>query len=106
MSTLDEKLDALTFEEKLEINRRVRLGQLTLKKGDRIAATRRLRGTYIDEALEDEAEDCRIPYHVPGGTLGRVVLVRQYVAPFPYVVLFDNDVELSVEQGDIERVAD
>jgi hypothetical protein len=106
MTSLDEKLDSLTFEEKLEVARRVHVGRLTLQKGDRVAAVRRLRGSYIDEALEDEGEDCRIPYDVRAGTLGRIVLVRQYVHPFPYGVLFDNDVQLNLqEMGDIERVA-
>ncbi|PPS89548.1 hypothetical protein [Streptomyces sp. MH60] len=107
MSTLDAKLDTLTFEEKLEVARRVHVGSLTLREGDRVQAVRRLRGSYIDEDLEQEGEDCRVPYDVPAGAPGRITLVRRYVSPFPYRVLFDNDVELSLAAtGDVERIGD
>jgi hypothetical protein len=105
MTRLDEKLNDLTLAEKMEVVRRVRVGSLTLRDGDRVAATRRLCGSYTHEGLEDEGEDYRIPYDVPAGTLGRIITVRQYVTPLPYRVLFDNDVELSLAQGDVERVA-
>jgi hypothetical protein len=106
MSSLDDVLGKLSLEEKLEVRRRVRVGSLNLQEGDRVAARYRLRGSYIHEGLEDEGEDCRIPYNVPAGTRGHIVRVRQYVCPFPYVVIFDNHVEISVEQGNVERVAD
>ncbi|MDX2802672.1 hypothetical protein [Streptomyces scabiei] len=103
---LDALLDKLSLEDKLELVRRVRVNSLTLRNGDRVAARRRLRGSSVDEGLEAEGEDCHVPYDVPGGTLGRVLLVRQYVTPFPYGVLFDNDVELNLTEGDIVGVAE
>jgi hypothetical protein len=104
-TTLDEKLDGLTFAEKLEVQRRVRVGALTLQEGDQVQAAHSLRGSYIDEDLEQEGEDCRVSYDVPAGTQGRVLRVRQYVTPFPYRVLFENDVELNLAAtGDVERV--
>lgn len=103
-SRLDDVLGALSPEDRLEIVRRVRVNSLTLSDGDRVKAARRLRGAYIDEGLEDEGEDCRVPYDVPAGTLGRVLRVRQYVSPFPYVVAFDGAEVLSVTLDDVVRV--
>ncbi|MFE9469400.1 hypothetical protein ACFYNW_38500 [Streptomyces virginiae] len=40
-------------------------------------ADRRLRGSYLDEGLEAEGEDCHEPYDVPAGALGRLLTVRQ-----------------------------
>ncbi|MFJ2561314.1 MULTISPECIES: hypothetical protein [unclassified Streptomyces] len=111
-SQLDGLLEKLSLADRLELARRVRVGQLTLRCGDRVEATHRLRGSYPHDGLEAEegwgAEpaDCSVSYHVPPGTLGRVMLVRQYVAPYPYVVLFDSDVELSVAPGDVNRVTE
>jgi hypothetical protein len=83
---LDDLLEKLPLEDRLELVRRVRVGSLLLRVGDRVEAGRRLRGSYVDEDLEAEGEDCRIPYDVPAGTLGRVIRVRQYITPFPYDV--------------------
>ncbi|MGW6602594.1 hypothetical protein [Streptomyces sp. NPDC055036] len=90
-------------EDRLEIVRRVRVGSLILRDGDRVKAGHRLRGSFLDEDLEAEGEDCRDPYDVPAGALGRVVRVRQYVTPFPYHVIFDSGVELSLAAGDVVR---
>lgn len=100
---LDDVLDVLSLEDRLEIARRVRVGSLTLREGDRVKAACRLRGSYLDEDLEAEGEDCREPYDVPAGALGRMIRVRRYVTPFPYRVAFDTGVELSLAVGDIER---
>ncbi|WP_329345510.1 hypothetical protein OG252_52060 (plasmid) [Streptomyces sp. NBC_01352] len=105
-TSLDDVLDKLSLADKLELVRRVRVGSLLLRDGDRVAAGRRLRGSYVDEDLEAEGEDCRVPYDVPAGTLGRVIRVRQYVTPFPYGVAFDNGVDLSLAVGDVVRVAE
>ncbi|MGW1189256.1 hypothetical protein [Streptomyces sp. NPDC002559] len=102
--TLDDVLAALPLADRLELVRRVRTGELTLRAGDRVRAARRLRGWYIDEGLEDEGEDCREPYDVPAGALGRVVLVRRYVSPYPYRVVFDAGMELSLAPGDVVGV--
>ncbi|MGW1436937.1 hypothetical protein ACWD7M_17005 [Streptomyces griseus] len=104
--TLDDTLSTLSLEEKLELARRARVNALILHEGDRVRATRHLRGSYIHEGLEDESEDCRIPYDVPAGTLGRITRVRQYVSPYPYVALFDNDTEISLIEHDVERVSE
>ncbi|MFH8483160.1 hypothetical protein [Streptomyces sp. NPDC018055] len=101
---LDEALEQLSLEDKLELERRVRVNSLLLHEGDRVKASRQLQGSYIHEGLEDEGEDCRVPYDLPAGALGRVTRVRQYVSPYPYVVLFDNDTELSVTEHDVMRV--
>ncbi|MFE6000372.1 hypothetical protein ACFQ6C_26485 [Streptomyces sp. NPDC056454] len=101
---LDDVLKELPLEDKLELARRAHVNSLLLHEGNRVRASRQLRGSYIHEGLEDEGEDCRIRYDVPAGTLGRVVRVRQYVAPFPYVVVFDTGAELSLTEGEIERV--
>ncbi|MFJ6540507.1 hypothetical protein ACIQMP_07665 [Streptomyces sp. NPDC091385] len=103
MTELDDVLGALSLEQRLELNRRVRVGALTLWDGDRVAADRRLQGWYLDEDLEAEWEDCREPYDVPAGALGRLLTVRQYVTPYPYRVAFDSGVELSLAPGDIVR---
>lgn len=103
---LDGLLENLPLEDRLELVRRVRVGSLLLRVGDRVEAGRRLLGSYIDEDLEAEGEDCRIPYDVPAGTLGRVIRVREYVTPFPYAVAFDNDVDLNLAVGDVVRVAE
>ena len=104
MTRLDDVLGELSLAERLEIVRRVHVGSRTLRDGDRVRAARRLRGSYMDEDLEAEGEDCRIPYDVPAGTLGRVTRVRQYVAPFPYTVAFDTGTEVSLAPGDVVRV--
>lgn len=101
---LDDLLETLSLADRLELVRRVRVGALTLRAGDRVAAAHRLRGSYVDEDLEVEGEDCREPYDVPTGTLGRMLTVRQYVTPFPYAVAFDTGVELSLRAGDVVRV--
>ncbi|MDX3166014.1 hypothetical protein PV516_19690 [Streptomyces scabiei] len=109
---LDDLLEKLSLADRLELVRRMRVGALTLQVGDRVEARRRLRGSYPDEGLEAEEgwgalpEDYCVPYHVPPGALGRVTLVRQYIHPFPYGILFDNDVELSLSEGDIGRVTE
>ncbi|WP_330335753.1 hypothetical protein OHS33_39605 (plasmid) [Streptomyces sp. NBC_00536] len=100
---LDDVLGALSLEDRLEIVRRVRTGSLTLRDGDRVKAARRLRGSYIDEELEAEGEDYRVPYDVPAGALGRLVRVRRYVTPFPYHVVFDTGEELSLGTDDVVR---
>nr|WTE08776.1 hypothetical protein OH765_40050 [Streptomyces anulatus] len=100
---LDDVLGALSPEDRLEIVRRVRIGSLVLQDGDRVKAGHRLRGSYVDEDLEAEGEDCREPYDIPAGALGRMIRVRQYVTPFPYHVLFDSGVELSLAAGDVVR---
>ncbi|NEB06468.1 hypothetical protein [Streptomyces sp. SID13726] len=102
-STLDDVLGTLSLEDRLELVRRVRVGALTLRGGDRVVADRRLRGWHLDENLEADGEDCREPYDVPAGALGRVLVVRQYVTPFPYRVTFDSGVELSLAPGDVVR---
>ncbi|MFI0967001.1 hypothetical protein ACH4S8_37305 [Streptomyces sp. NPDC021080] len=101
---LDDILASLTLEEKLELNRRVRVGALTLQEGDPVQAARRLRGSYIHEGLEDEGEDAWVHYDVAAGTPGRIVRVKQHVTPFPYVVIFEDGEELSLAAtGDVER---
>ncbi|MFI6341014.1 hypothetical protein [Streptomyces sp. NPDC050535] len=109
---LDDLLETLSLEDRLELVRRVRVGSLTLQVGDRVEARRTLRGSYPDDGLEAEegcgaepADYC-VPFHVPAGTLGRVTLVRTYITPFPYGVAFDNGTELSLAQGDVARVAE
>ncbi|MFI9214286.1 hypothetical protein ACIGW7_39925 [Streptomyces sp. NPDC053253] len=103
MIDLDDALDTLSLEQRLELVRRVRVGSLTLRVGDRVKADRRLRGSYLDEDLEAEGEDCREPYDVPAGALGRLLTVRQYVTPYPYRVAFDSGAELSLAAGDVVR---
>ncbi|MFD5906475.1 hypothetical protein ACFWHG_33950 [Streptomyces microflavus] len=100
-SRLDDVLGSLSPEDRLEIVRRVRVSALVLRDGDRVKAARRLRGWYLDEDLEAEGEDCREPYDVPAGALGRMIRVRQYVTPYPYHVAFDTGVELSLATGDV-----
>ncbi|MEV8455555.1 hypothetical protein AB0467_28305 [Streptomyces sp. NPDC052095] len=74
-------------------------------RSPRVRVARRLHGWYVDEDLEYEGEDCHEPYDVPAGALGRVVLVRRYVSPYPYRVLFDaGEVELSLAPGKVVRV--
>ncbi|MFM9812902.1 hypothetical protein ACKI16_30875 [Streptomyces scabiei] len=109
---LDDLLETLSLENRLELARRVRVGSLTLDVGDRVEARHRLQGSYPDDGLEAEegpgaepADYC-VPYRVPAGTLGRVTLVRTYFTPFPYRILFDSDVELNLAEGDIVRVAE
>jgi hypothetical protein len=104
MTRLDDVLGTLELADKLEIVRRVHVGGLVLEDGDRVKAARRLRGSWIHEGLEDEGEDARVPYDVAAGTLGRVLRVRQYVSPHPYVVAFDNGVELGLATDDVVRV--
>ncbi|MFI5987122.1 hypothetical protein ACIBEA_40435 [Streptomyces sp. NPDC051555] len=103
---LDDVLGTLSLEDRLEIVRRVRSGALTLQDGDRVKAAHRLRGSYIHEDLEAEGEDCRVPYAVPTGTLGRVIQVRRYVTPFPYRVAFDTGEDLSLAAGDVVRTGE
>ncbi|WP_221360904.1 hypothetical protein [Streptomyces beigongshangae] len=109
---LDDVLETLSLEDRLELVRRVRVGSLTLDVGDRVEARRQLRGSYPDDGLEAEegpgaepADYC-VPYWVPAGTLGRVTLVRTYVTPFPYRILFDSDIELNLAEGGIVRVTE
>lgn len=90
----------------------MRVGSLTLRVGVRVEARRRLRGSYPDDDLQAEegwgaepADYC-VPFHVPDGTLGRVTLARTYVTPFPYRILFDSGVELSLAEGDVLRVTE
>jgi hypothetical protein len=112
VSRLDDLLETLSLTDRLELVRRVRVGSLRLRVGDRVEAGRRLRGSCPDDDLEAEegwgaepADYC-ISYHVPAGTLGRVTLVRTYITPFPYGVLFDEGPELSLADGDVVRVAE
>ncbi|MEV7750116.1 hypothetical protein ACFY7F_06215 [Streptomyces griseofuscus] len=99
---LDDLLEKLGMLDRLELVRRVRVGSLTLHVGDRMRASHRLQGSYPDEHLEAkegrgaEPADYCVTHDVPTGTLGRLMLVRQYVTPFPYCIRFDNDVELSL----------
>jgi hypothetical protein len=51
---LDGLLEKLSLLDRLELVRRVRMGSLTLHVGDRVRASRRLRGSYSDEDLEVE----------------------------------------------------
>ncbi|MBY8868718.1 hypothetical protein [Streptomyces sennicomposti] len=53
---LDEILDTLSLEARLEIVRRLRVGSLTLRDGDRVKADRRLYGSYLDQDLEAEGQ--------------------------------------------------
>ncbi|MEW1723906.1 hypothetical protein [Streptomyces sp. NPDC093109] len=74
-------------------------------------ARRRLRGSYPDDGLEveeggAEPADYCVPYDVRAGALGRVTRVRSYVTPFPYGVLFDSGVGLSLAADDIVRVTE
>ncbi|MFM9449159.1 hypothetical protein [Streptomyces acidiscabies] len=109
---LDALLDKLSLADKLELARRVRVNSLTLREGDRVQARRTLRGSALSEDLEmevgrygSEPADYHIPYNIPAGALGTIYLVRQYVAPYPYGVIFDNGTELNLREGDIERVS-
>ncbi|THA72476.1 hypothetical protein E6R60_26460 [Streptomyces sp. A0642] len=105
-ATLIETITAdLTFEQKMQLAKELHLGSLVFREGDRICAARRLQGSFIDEDLEDEGEDATVRFDVPAGAKGRILKVRQYVAPFPYVVIFDNNVELSVRQDDVSRIS-
>ncbi|MFJ2745859.1 hypothetical protein ACIO3O_40080 [Streptomyces sp. NPDC087440] len=109
---LDVLLDQLTLEDKLELVRRVRVGALVLREGDRVEARRRLRGSYPHEGLEAEegasadSADYSVAYDVPARTLGRVLRVRQYVTPFPYSVRFDTGIELSLAEDEITGVVE
>ncbi|MFE4863250.1 hypothetical protein [Streptomyces sp. NPDC056670] len=102
---LDRLTADLTFEEKLQLERELHIASLHFSKGDKVAASHRLRGSYTDEDLEDEGEDALVRYDVPRGTEGRVTKVREYVCPYPYAVLFDNGTEISVRQDDLARVS-
>ncbi|MFE7763029.1 hypothetical protein [Streptomyces sp. NPDC057438] len=109
---LDDLLETLSPEDRWELARRVRVGSLTLHVGDRVEARRQLRGSYPHADLEAEEgwgaepEDYCVPYRVPAGTLGWVTLVRTYITPFPYGVVFDSGPELSLAEGDIVRVTE
>ncbi|MET8047370.1 hypothetical protein ABZU75_07170 [Streptosporangium sp. NPDC005286] len=61
--------------------------------------------TYTDEDLADEGEDATVRFSVARGAVGRVVKVREYPTPLPYVVLTDDGREFGVAEHDIERAA-
>ncbi|MFI9332945.1 hypothetical protein ACIGZJ_36095 [Kitasatospora sp. NPDC052868] len=90
----------------LRLRRERHVGSLVFREGDRVRLAVGQHGTSVDEGLEDEGEDCRIPYDVPRGTTGQIVLVRQYVTPLPYRVALDvrGGLELNVAAHDLERV--
>lgn len=71
--------------------------------GDPVRLRTGRRFTWTDEDLETEGEDARVSVELAAGTQGRVTMVRSYQTPFPYVVLFDGDQEVSVREEDIER---
>ncbi|GGN47071.1 hypothetical protein [Streptomyces fuscichromogenes] len=86
--------------------RDLHVGGLRWKEGDHVRLRVGHAGTLIDEGLEDEGEDCHIPYRVPRGTCGHIFRVRRYVSPFPYAVLFHDqaETELSLAQGDLAYI--
>ena len=86
--------------------RDLHVASLRWREGDHVRLRVGHAGTLIDEGLEDEGEDCHIPYRVPRGTCGHVILVRRYVAPFPYAVLFHDQAqtELSLAQDDLTYI--
>jgi len=59
-------------------------------------------GTWVDEDFEADGEGARVLARVPSGTLGRVVRVRDYPSPFPYIVEFGH-VVIGVPELDLER---
>lgn len=63
--------------------RDLHVGRLRWREGDHVRLRVGHAGTLVDEGLEDEGEDCRIPYRVPRGTCGHVFLVRRYVTRSP-----------------------
>lgn len=78
-----------------------------LRSGDRVRLLVNRAG-YVpvdDPELSVAPYDARQSYNVPAGTLGTVILVRDYPGPFPFSVLFDNGQELNVHEREIERAA-
>ncbi|MEV0237526.1 hypothetical protein [Nonomuraea sp. NPDC050786] len=80
---------------------------ITFAEQDRVRSLVTLAGSIpTDEPeLSVVPYDSRAHYRVPRGTTGTVVKARDYPTPFPYVVFFDNDVELGVAVHQIERIA-
>ncbi|MFI1734905.1 hypothetical protein ACH40E_37980 [Streptomyces acidicola] len=91
---------------RLRALRDLHVGGLRWSEGDHVRLRVGQAGTLVDEGLEMEGEDCHVPYRVPRGTCGHVFLVRRYVAPFPYAVLFHDqaETELSLQQDDLEYI--
>ncbi|WP_433258316.1 hypothetical protein ACQPYK_23140 [Streptosporangium sp. CA-135522] len=73
--------------------------------GDRVRLLVAQHVSYLDEDLADEGEDAGVRFDVPSGTLARVVKVRPYPTPLPYVVLLEDGREFGVPEHDITRVA-
>lgn len=64
--------------------------------GDRVQTIRHFRGLA--------AEDWKLTPDVPLGTHGVILLVQDYVTPFPYVVKFDGFPVMSCYQDDIVKI--
>ncbi|WP_214417044.1 hypothetical protein [Sphaerisporangium fuscum] len=73
--------------------------------GDRVRLLVTQHVSYTDDDLADEGEDAQVRFTVRSGTVCRIVKVREYPTPFPYVVLTDDDREFGIAEHDIERVA-
>ncbi|MFD9813308.1 hypothetical protein [Streptomyces sp. NPDC059080] len=74
-SRLDDVLGALSREERLELVRRVRVGFLTLRDGDRVRAELRLaEGDVVrtdEQPSEYEREQDETLWHIPDGEILR-----------------------------------
>ncbi|MFJ9523258.1 hypothetical protein ACIRPK_34085 [Kitasatospora sp. NPDC101801] len=91
----------------LRLRREQYLGGLLFSVGDAVELAVRQRGHWVDEELEAEGEDARVHFNLPAGTRGRVVTVRDYPGPLPYVVLWDvhGGPEIGVAQHDLQRAS-
>ncbi|MFD8706847.1 hypothetical protein ACFV1W_30305 [Kitasatospora sp. NPDC059648] len=101
-ATADEELTTA-----LRLRRERHLDSLLYEVGDEVELKIRQSGYWVHEGLEDEGEDARIHYDVPAGTRGRVVKVRNYPSPNPYVVLWEvhGHPEIGVAQHDLCRAS-
>ncbi|MGW2255098.1 hypothetical protein ACWCXH_33675 [Kitasatospora sp. NPDC001660] len=99
-ATADERLLTL-----VRVRREQHLGSLLFAVGDEVELKVRQSGYWIHEGLEDEGEDARMHYDLPAGTRGRVVHVRDYPSPYPYVVIWEvhGHPEIGVAQHDLRR---
>ncbi len=89
----------------VRLQRERHLGGLLFKVGDEVELEIRQSGYWVHEGLEDEGEDARMFYDLAPGTRGRVVMVRDYPNPYPYVVLWEvhGHPEIGVAQYDLRR---
>lgn len=72
------------------------------KEGDFVRLRVAGRAAHVHPGLEADGEGARVLARVPSGALGRVVRVRDYPSPFPYIVEFGH-VVIGVPELDLER---